>query len=156
MKQTPRTRKINEAVREAIAHILVAEVSDPRLELVTVTSVEVSSDLSIANVYVTAHGDEERYREMLDGLESAKGRIRSILGKRVPMRLTPDLRFYVDSAVDQGMRITEALKDVPPTLLEQQRLDALAEKEAEAEDDGDAGSAETVGLDGAADDDTDG
>ncbi len=116
MKQTPRTRKINEAVREALAQIVHAEVSDPRLDLVTVTSVEVSSDLSLANVYVITHGDQERYDAMLEGLESAKGRIRSLLGQRVPLRLTPDLRFFVDPSIDEGMRITEALKDVPPTL----------------------------------------
>ena len=116
MKQTPRTRKINEAVREALAHIVHAEVSDPRLDLVTVTSVEVSSDLSLANVYVITHGDQERYDAMLEGLESAKGRIRSLLGQAVPLRLTPDLRFFVDPSIDEGMRITEALKDVPPTL----------------------------------------
>ena len=133
MKQTPRTRKINEAVREAIAQILVAEISDPRLDLVTVTSVEVSSDLSIANVYVTAHGDEERYRDMMAGLESAKGRIRSIVGRRVPMRLTPELRFFIDPSVDQGMRITEALKDVPPTLRDEEHSDS----EEPSEDDTD-------------------
>ncbi len=116
MKQTPRTRKINEAVREALAHIIQSEVSDPRLDLVTVTSVEVSSDLSLANVYVITHGDQDRYDAMLEGLESAKGRIRSLLGQRVPLRLTPELRFHVDPSIDEGMRITEALKDVPPTM----------------------------------------
>lgn len=116
MKQTPRTRKVNEMVREAIAGILTAEVSDPRLELVTVTSAEVSSDMSVASIYVTTHGGEERYAEMLAGLESAKGRIRSLLGDRITLRFTPELRFFVDSSVDESMRIAEALKDVPPSL----------------------------------------
>ncbi len=116
MKQTPRTRKINETVREAIAAILAEEISDPRLELVTVTSAEVSSDLAVANVFVITFGDEHRYAEMLDGLESAKGRIRSLLGQRVNLRLTPELHFFVDTSVDEGMRISEALKDLPPTM----------------------------------------
>lgn len=133
MKQTPRTRKINEAVREAIASIVLTEVSDPRLDLVTVTSVEVSSDLSLANVYVTAHGGDDRYQEMLDGLGSAKGRIRSLLGRRVPLRLTPDLRFFIDTTVDGSMRLTEALKDVPPTM-----------REAEPEDSEDAGDLDST------------
>ncbi len=117
MKQTPRTRKVNETVREAIASILIDEISDPRLDFVTVTGAEVSPDFSVAAVYVTAHGDESRYEEVLAGLESAKGRIRSLLGRRVKTRLTPELRFAIDTSVDEGMRISEALKDVPPSLL---------------------------------------
>lgn len=117
MKQTPRTRKVNESVREAIACILVDEISDPRLAFVTVTGAQVSPDFSVATIYVTAHGDESRYAEVLAGLESARGRIRSLLGRRVKTRLTPELRFVIDTSVDEGMRITEALKDVPPSLL---------------------------------------
>lgn len=117
MKQTPRTRKVNESVREAIASILVDEISDPRLAFVTVTGAQISPDFSVATIYVTAHGDESRYAEVLAGLESARGRIRSLLGRRVKTRLTPELRFAIDTSVDEGMRITEALKDVPPSLL---------------------------------------
>ena len=116
MKQSPRTRKVNEAVREAVSSILLDEISDPRLELVTVTAARVSTDLMVANIYVTAHGDEGRYAEVLAGLESAKGRIRSLLGQRVKMRFTPELTFFIDDTVDAGMRINEALKNVPPTL----------------------------------------
>ncbi len=121
MKQTPRSRKVNETVREAIATILAEDISDPRLELVTVTSAEVSPDLAVANVFVITFGDEHRYEEMLEGLESAKGRIRSLLGQRITLRLTPELHFFVDASVDEGMRISEALKDVPPTLREERR-----------------------------------
>lgn len=118
MKQTPRTRKVSEAVREAIATILAEEVADPRLAFVTIISVEVSADLGVANVYVTAHGGHERYAEVLDGLESAKGRIRSLLGQRISLRVTPELRFRIDRTVDESMRITEALKQTPPSLRE--------------------------------------
>lgn len=116
MKQTPRTRKLNETVREAIASILLDEIADPRLDLVTVTGVSVSPDIMQANVYVTAHGDEERYREVLAGLESAKGRIRTLVGQRIKSRFTPELRFFIDESVDAGMRMNEALKEVPPTM----------------------------------------
>ncbi len=117
MKQTPRTRKLNETLKEVLASILLDEVSDPRLEFVTVTVVRIAPDLMVADVYVTAHGGDERYAEVLDGLESAKGRIRALLGKRISLRFTPELRFHIDDSVDEGMRIGEALKNVPPTLL---------------------------------------
>ena len=116
MKQTPRTLKLGESLREIVAEILATEVSDPRLEMVTVTGLQISSDLGVANVYVTAHGDEERYEEVLEGLDSAKGRIRFLLGQRITLRVTPELRFFIDESVDEGQRIDVALQDVPPTL----------------------------------------
>ena len=116
MKSTPRTRKLGESVKEVLAEVLREDVSDPRLEFVTVTGVNVSSDLHVADVYVTTHGDRARYDEMLAGLASADGRIRSGLARRVKLRFTPELRFHVDTSVDESMRIYEALKDVPPGL----------------------------------------
>ena len=135
MKQTPRSRQISETSREIIASILMTEISDPRLEMVTVTDVRVSTDVTVANVYVTAHGDEERYAEVLEGLESAKGRIRSLYGSRISTRLTPELRFFIDDTIDEGMRITEALKNVPPTL-------ASASEDTDREDASDDDSAD--------------
>ncbi|MBE0476834.1 MAG: 30S ribosome-binding factor RbfA [Coriobacteriia bacterium] len=107
-------RKVNETVKEALADTLVDEVSDPRVELVTVTGVEVSPDLRHATVFVIAHGDEERYQAALEGLRSASGRIRSGLGRRVRMKYLPELQFRIDQSVDEGMRIAEALKHAPP------------------------------------------
>ena len=116
MRQNSRSRKLNESVREAVAFILAEEIADPRLELVTVTGAEVSQDLGLAVIYVIAHGDEERYNEVLSGLNSAKGRIRTLLGKAVIMRKTPDLVFEIDRSVDAGMEMNELLMSVPPTL----------------------------------------
>jgi ribosome-binding factor A len=144
MKQTPRTRKVNETVREVVASMLLEEIADPRLALVTVTGAEVSPDFSVATIYVIAHGGEERYAEVLEGLESAKGRIRSLLGKRVKMRLTPELTFAIDESVDEGMRINEALKVVPPSMaLASQAVEESLAAETEDEPGGqDEGSAE--------------
>lgn len=116
MKSTPRTRKLGEMVREALAEVLRQDVSDPRLDFATVTSVQVSTDLHVADVYVTTHGDASRYEALLEGLHSADKRIRAGLAKRVTMRFVPELRYHLDTSVDEGMRISEALKDVPPTL----------------------------------------
>ncbi len=110
MKATPRTRKLNESVKEAIAAILIEDVQDPRLHLATVTSVEVSPDMRYADVFVTAHGDERRYADLLEGLEAAKRRIRSALSQRVAMKYLPELRFHIDDSVDEGMRITRAIE----------------------------------------------
>jgi len=107
-------RKSDEQVRETVAEIIATEVSDPRLALVTVTGAKVSPDRSVAEVFVTA--SPERYEEVLDGLESAKGRIRSLLGRALGWRVSPEVRFHIDESVDEGQRIAQALTHVPPTL----------------------------------------
>jgi ribosome-binding factor A len=141
MKQTPRTRKLSETIRELVASILQDEIADPRLDLVTVTGVDVTPDVSMATVYVIAHGGEDRYDEVLAGLASANGRIRSLVGRRLHTRVTPELRFAIDRSVDEGLRITEALKVVPPSLLAEERAGEDESVEAPfdpGEDDADA------------------
>lgn len=110
MKSYPRSRATGETVREVVARILLEEIADPRIALVTVTGVDMSPDLRHANVFVTAHGDASRYREAIEGLDSAKGRIRTLLGQAVRMRYVPELHFRIDPAVDEAERITEALR----------------------------------------------
>ncbi len=114
MKQNSSTRRLAEEAREKIATILMMEISDPRLALVTVTGCEVSVDRSVCKVWVSA--DPESYGEVLEGLASAKGRIRSLLGRSLTWRVTPELIFQIDRSTDEAMRITEALKNVPPTM----------------------------------------
>lgn len=107
MRSYPRSRKVNELVREAVALTLLEEVKDPRVDMVTVTSVDVSRDTRYATIYVTAPADS--YDEALAGLESACGRIKTGLARRVKLRFTPELHFEIDSSVDHGMRISEIL-----------------------------------------------
>ncbi len=114
MKQNSATRRLAEEAREKIATILMMEISDPRLDLVTVTGCEVSVDRSVCKVWVSA--DPDSYDEVLEGLQSAKGRIRSLLGRSLTWRVTPELIFQIDRSTDQAQRIAEALKNVPPTM----------------------------------------
>ena len=114
MKQTQATRRLAEEARSKIASILLTEISDPRVAMATVTGCEVSVDRAICRVYIAAPQDS--YEEVLAGLESAKGRIRSILGRSISWRVTPELLFEIDTTTDEAMRITEALKNVPPTM----------------------------------------
>ena len=106
MKQTQATRRLGEQLREKLGYILLFEVSDPRLDLVTLTAVEVAVDRSFARVYVSC--DASRYDEVMEALASAKGRIRSLLA--------PELDFRIDRSTDEAERITRALENVPATL----------------------------------------
>ncbi len=109
-------RRMDEKVREAVAEIIATEISDPRLNLITVTGAKVSPDRSVASVYVSAGPD--RYEEVLSGLESARGRVRSVLGRSLGWRVTPELRFFIDESVDTGAKIAAALTNIPQTLID--------------------------------------
>ncbi|ANE22776.1 ribosome-binding factor A [Denitrobacterium detoxificans] len=107
MKQGSSSRKVNEQAREVIASALLFDISDPRLSLVTITGCEVSFDRSVCNVYYTA--DASEYESVAAAFEGAKGRIRSLMAKRLSWRVAPELRFILDASVDEAERIESAL-----------------------------------------------
>jgi len=107
-KQPAASRRLNESARAALADLLLSEFSDPRLHLITVTDVRVSKDRSMATVLVSS--SPEQYDDTLAGLESAKGRLRSLLGKELGWRFTPELRFAIDIGVDHAQEIDAYLK----------------------------------------------
>lgn len=107
MKQNSSSRKVNEQAREVIAGILLFEISDPRLRMVTVTGCEVSFDRSVCNVFYTT--DKERYDDVAEAFQKASGRIRSLMAKRLSWRVAPSLRFILDASVDEAERIANAL-----------------------------------------------
>lgn len=107
MKQGSSNRKVNQQAREVIANILLFEISDPRLDLVTITACEVSYDRSACNVFYTA--EPERYDEVEAAFSQAKGRIRSFMAKSLSWRVAPDLRFHLDRSVDAAESIASAL-----------------------------------------------
>ena len=107
MKQGSSNRKVNEQAREVIASILLFEISDPRLDMVTITGVEVSYDRSVANVYYST--EPSRYTEVAQAFNAAAGRIRSLMAKKLSWRVAPELRFHLDESVDNAQRIAEAL-----------------------------------------------
>lgn len=114
MKQNQFSRRTNEIAREKLSWILLFEISDPDLQLVTVTSCEVSVDKSFMRAYVSCEPD--RYEKVPAALKRAKGRIRSLLGHALNWRVTPELDFKIDTTTDEAERIAQALEVVPPTL----------------------------------------
>ena len=105
---------MGQQAREKLGYILLFAVSDPDLQLVTLTGCEVSVDKSLVVAYVSC--DSERYETVTAALARAKGRIRSLLGRALGWRVTPDLVFRIDTTADEAERITRALQNVPETL----------------------------------------
>jgi ribosome-binding factor A len=114
-----RNRRVDEAVRQAVAELLEEEIADPRTRLVTVTDAEVTEDHKYATVYYTTL-DAELGRDTrlpaesdaADGLASAAPRLQGLLARRVRLRNTPVLRFEPDAAAAEGRRIDELLRRV--------------------------------------------
>ncbi|MCJ7567276.1 MAG: 30S ribosome-binding factor RbfA [Anaerolineales bacterium] len=109
MATTARARKVGDRIREELADILIRDVADPRLAMVTVTQVDVDRELAYAQVYVIASGEDDRMDEVLEGLERAQGFLRSQLAARIQLRSFPQLRFRWDASHQRGMRIEELL-----------------------------------------------
>lgn len=135
MKQNQYSRRTNEIAREKLASILLFEVADPDLSLVTVTGVEVSIDKSLLKAYVSC--ERERYEVVSRALGRAKGRIRSLLGRALGWRVTPELVFEIDTTTDEAEAIARALEVVPPTLSVEK--DEFGYPIAEAEEAADGG-----------------
>ncbi|MGB2896588.1 MAG: 30S ribosome-binding factor RbfA [Anaerolineales bacterium] len=109
MASKARARKVGDRIREELADILVRDVADPRLTMITVTHVDVDRELAYATVFIVAGGEEERMDEVLAGLERAQGFLRSQLAARIQLRSFPQLRFRWDASHQRGMRIEEIL-----------------------------------------------
>ena len=104
-----RMRRVNEAVREVVSARLAEGLRDPRIGFVTVTSVDTSTDLRQARVYVSVLGDDEQRADTMAGLESAHGVLQQAVGTELRMKHTPALQFVFDESIDRGMRISELL-----------------------------------------------
>lgn len=107
-----RIEKVNQQVKREIGQILLQELSDPRLQFVTIMEVSVSRDLQNAKVHFSVLGDRAAVQLAQKGLDSAKGMIRRLLGRSMNMRYTPDLHFVYDESIEKGARIEETLKEI--------------------------------------------
>jgi ribosome-binding factor A len=103
-------------IRTILSELLLREVSDPRLHNITVTEVEIDPELQFANVYVNALGNEGRQKEVMTGLEHARGFLRREVGKAVRLRKTPELMFHWDERLERGERLNRLIAelDIPP------------------------------------------
>ncbi|WP_019638030.1 30S ribosome-binding factor RbfA [Paenibacillus fonticola] len=107
-----RTGRVGEQIKKELSVLIQNEVKDPRVGFVTVTGVDVTSDLSQAKVYISIFGDEEKKAESLKGLDKALGYLRTELGKRMRLRHTPELIFKVDESIEYGSRIEKLLGEI--------------------------------------------
>jgi len=109
-RSSHRIERVNGTIKEILSELLLTQIKDPRVGMVTITSVRVSSDLSTAKVYYTVMGDEERRVDTERGLKSAKNFMRKVVADELKLRSAPELRFKYDDSLDRAMVIEETLK----------------------------------------------
>jgi ribosome-binding factor A len=107
-----RADRVAELIRADVSEIINKEVKDPRLHLITITSVKVSDDLRNAKIYFVEMGKDECSDEIKAGLSKAAGFIRRELGKRLQLRSVPELLFVHDDSFGYGNRIEKLLAQI--------------------------------------------
>ncbi|WP_120995903.1 30S ribosome-binding factor RbfA [Stutzerimonas urumqiensis] len=112
-KDYSRTQRIGDQMQRELALLVQREIKDPRLGMVTITAVDVSRDLSHAQVYVTVLGredDTDAVELNLQILSEAAGYLRMLLGKTMKLRTVPQLRFRYDASVRRGAELSALIE----------------------------------------------
>lgn len=107
-----RADRVADQIRMEVADILMRKIKDPRVRSVTVTDVELTNDLRLARVFVTALGTDAEKREIFAGLVKATGFVRSELGRRVTLRYLPEIVFLEDISGPRGDRVLQLLEEL--------------------------------------------
>ncbi len=108
-----RNERVRKTLMKEIADILQKEIRDPRISgVVSILDVEVSHDNSYAKVYYSVFGNEEQKENTIEAMKQNTSKIRHEVGKRIRLRLTPELRFIYDDSVERGTKITEIIDKI--------------------------------------------
>ena len=111
--QGRRVDRIEEQLRKELCEIIEREIHDPRIGLVTVTSVKITPDLSHARVLISVLGGDAERKRALQGLKSAAGYARRSLSKRLHhLKRTPELTFEYDETIEKDIRIEELFNEI--------------------------------------------
>ncbi len=124
MSDPARVRRHAERVRELVASVVRTQIKDPRLGMLTITDARITADLREATVFYTVLGDAAAQAGTAAALESAKGLLRSTVGKALGLRHSPSLAFVHDDVQDHVKEIDELLAAARTADAEVQRLAA--------------------------------
>jgi len=113
MREFKRTDRVADQLQQELAVLIQREIKDPRLGMVTISSVTVSRDLGYADIYVTLLGENDpaRVKENLAVLKRAAGFLRSQIARRIKLRHVPELRFHYDESVVRGHKLSALIDE---------------------------------------------
>ena len=112
-KEYSRTQRVADQIQKELAQLIQLEMKDPRLGMVTVSAVEVSRDMSFADIYVSFLGvdDQQKIDQSLKVLSQATGFLRSQLARAIKLRFTPQLRFFYDNSLRRGAYLSSLIDE---------------------------------------------
>jgi ribosome-binding factor A len=110
-RHNPRAQRVAEQIQRELMDLLRFEVKDPRVGMVTITAVDVSSDLSHATVLFTHLGGGASADDVMVGLAHAAGHLRTALSHRLRLYSVPQLHFKYDDSIEAGMRLSNLIDE---------------------------------------------
>ena len=108
-REFARNQRLGAQVLRTLSELLQFETKDPRLQGISLTSVDLSRDLSVSRVYFSLLDPEGSPESVLEGLAKASGFLRAKLGSAIKVRHVPELRFIHDDSAEHGMKISELI-----------------------------------------------
>ena len=106
-----RIERINETIKEVLSEIVLNDIKDPRVGLVTIVSVSVARDLATARVHFSVMGDQEQRDMSMKILKGASGFMRHAIASAIDVQHAPELRWVYDDSLDRAFRINEVLRE---------------------------------------------
>jgi len=107
-----RQQRMSKLLQEELSSIILREINDPRLGMISITDVELTPDFKIANIYISALGDKEEREKSIAVLVNAAGFLRMTLSKILNLRHTPELRFRLDVSLERASRVYDLLNQI--------------------------------------------
>jgi len=107
-KAQGRPQRLGDLIQREVSDLIRLEMRDPRVGMITITSVDVSPDMSHAKVFFTIL-EKQKLQDTLDGLKRSAGFLRSQLARRLKIYTTPELRFEYDESVERGDRLSRLI-----------------------------------------------
>lgn len=107
-----RAQRVADFLRKELSSLILLELRDPRIGMVSITDVELSKDLAHAKVFVTVLGcdSSEEAADSVDGLNQAAGFLRTEISKQSKMRTIPSIRFVFDDSVQRGHKMSQLIE----------------------------------------------
>lgn len=107
-----RTNRLGAAIQRLLSDLIATRVKDPRVQMVSISQVELNRDHSQAHVFVATTGNDDEQRKSLLGLRTAAGFLQRELGMGLRLRSVPALRFELDDGLERGLGVTEVLREL--------------------------------------------
>lgn len=127
-----RMKRINDRIKQVLSVVLISKIDDPRLAGVSVTDVKVDRELDYANIYVSSLNGAKSSREVIAGLNHARGYLKHEIAQEVDLRVMPRLRFFWDPTPERADRIDTLLAKLSE---ENEKMDDLEEFISDGDED---------------------